>query len=69
MCAQNASCNFSGNAQGKNQQEGILGPTKPAAERPYILKPLKFGNPIWITIRPIPLGGQPLYQGELSIQS
>lgn len=53
-----------GNAQGKNQQEGALGPTKRGAERPYILKPLKSGNPIWITIRPAPLGKQPLYQGE-----
>ncbi|XP_073248313.1 uncharacterized protein [Porites lutea] len=51
-----------GNAQGKFQQEGVLGPTKRSAERPYILKPLRFGNPVWITIRPIPPGEQPLYQ-------
>ncbi|XP_078350724.1 uncharacterized protein LOC144635498 isoform X1 [Oculina patagonica] len=55
-----------GNAQGKNQQEGALGPTKRGAERPYILKPLKSGNPIWITIRPAPLGKQPLYQAVQS---
>lgn len=53
-----------GNAQGKNQQEGVLGPTKRGADRPYILKPLRSGNPIWITIRPVLLGKQPIYQGE-----
>ena len=58
-----------GNAQGKNQQEGVLGPTKRGTERPYILKPLRSGNPIWISIRPVPLGKQPLYQGEANTYS
>lgn len=58
-----------GNAQGKNQQEGVLGQTKLGAERPYILKPLRFGNPIWISIRPTPPGKQPLYQVVQSASS
>lgn len=57
-----------GSAQGKNQQEGVLGPIKQEADRPYILKPLRFGNPIWISIRPIPFGTKPLYKGEINLK-
>ena len=53
-----------GSSQGKNQREGVLGPTKPPAERPYIVKPLWSGNPIWISIPQVDVGKQPLYQGK-----
>ena len=57
-------CLIQGNAQGKNQEEGVLGSAKRGLERPYILKPLRYGNPIWISIRPVPLGEEPLYKGK-----
>ncbi|XP_068729808.1 uncharacterized protein [Montipora capricornis] len=58
-----------GNAQGKNQEEGVLGPANRGLERTYILKPLRYGNPIWISIRPVPLGEEPLYKVVQSVGS
>ncbi|XP_015776858.1 PREDICTED: uncharacterized protein LOC107354880 [Acropora digitifera] len=56
-----------GNAQGKNQDEGVLGPPEPMVDRPYILKPLRYGNPIWISIRPVPPGKEPMYKVVQSV--
>lgn len=52
-------CFLTGNAQGKNQKEGVLG-----KERPYLLKPLWAANPVWIHVPPAPHTG-PLYQGDV----
>ncbi|KAJ7379989.1 hypothetical protein OS493_012751 [Desmophyllum pertusum] len=37
-------------------------PTSVKLSGPYILKPLRSGNPIWISIPSMPPGKQPLYQ-------